>query len=337
MLDVKIENDGIRIGRHFRVSFQRTLRIPDDGNSYPLPPGLGTFPVHRVDDFRDRVPASWRERGGVFLPIYQREAMWLNFGGAHWRPNAVKIGIGKINAVSGDEWDEKLKAPKRGKTQNYIVCPDQPWLDGINAGDGFIRQFVAMPLGMGYTVEGQVTGKEQFGGVQIVCFDPKAGKFPDQEPKARSLYRGMVAECAMPAAPMMAGEMGLGAGGKMKQDIYPDEHGIETWDENNFGRVWVHLVDSLSYRDITGKEAPGTPVSPKTYTQAGLLWFDLYDEHKGDVTSSKTLAGVKSIKEMDKQQGFSPQQDDSTIEVGEDQVKKLALKNDPHHVRDGNW
>jgi hypothetical protein len=34
-----------------------------------------------------------------------------------------------------------------------VVCPDQPWLDGINAGDGYIRQFVAMPLGMGYTAK----------------------------------------------------------------------------------------------------------------------------------------------------------------------------------------
>ena len=45
--------------------------------------------------------------------------------------------------------------------------PDQPWLDGINAGDGFIRQFVAVPLGLGATVEAQVTGDEVHGGVQL--------------------------------------------------------------------------------------------------------------------------------------------------------------------------
>ena len=39
------------------------------------------------------------------------------------------------------------------KDQNYCVLPKQPWLDGINYGDGYIRQFVAMPLGKGYTVE----------------------------------------------------------------------------------------------------------------------------------------------------------------------------------------
>jgi hypothetical protein len=45
MLRVRVLDDAIRIGRHFAVSFQRTLRIPDDGGVYPLPPGLGRFPL----------------------------------------------------------------------------------------------------------------------------------------------------------------------------------------------------------------------------------------------------------------------------------------------------
>lgn len=43
MLDVIIEEYAIRIGQRFAVSFHRTLRIPDDGRTYPLPPGLGMF------------------------------------------------------------------------------------------------------------------------------------------------------------------------------------------------------------------------------------------------------------------------------------------------------
>ena len=44
------------------VSFRRTLRIPDDDNDYPLPPGLGRFPLRHLDDFAERVPAQWLER-----------------------------------------------------------------------------------------------------------------------------------------------------------------------------------------------------------------------------------------------------------------------------------
>ena len=34
-----------------RIDFQRTLRIPDDGRDYALPPGLGRFPLRHIDDF----------------------------------------------------------------------------------------------------------------------------------------------------------------------------------------------------------------------------------------------------------------------------------------------
>jgi len=86
------------------IGFQRTLRIPDDENDYPLPPGLGRFPLKHVDDFAPNVSETWLARGGVMLPMYQSEAMWLNFssGAAEFTyPFAVKIATGKINAVTG--------------------------------------------------------------------------------------------------------------------------------------------------------------------------------------------------------------------------------------------
>lgn len=273
MLRVTTTDDEIRFGSSVTVSFQRTLRIPDDGNAYPLPPGLGYFPILRVDDYRESVPASWREHGGVFIPMYQREALWISFGARWWMPNAVKVGVGNIDAITGDPWDDDL----RPEPQNYLVCPDQPWLDGINAGDGFIRQFVAMPLGMGYTVEGQVTGEERFGGIQIVVVEPKPGRFPDRPPFRSRISHGMetYSLCLTPAA-----EMGLAAGGRIEQNIYPDRHGIDTWDPTNVGRVRVHIVNSLMYREITGLEPPETPVSAREYEQYGLPWFELYDEAK---------------------------------------------------------
>jgi len=48
---------------NFRISFERTLRLPDDGKEYPLPPGLGEFPVLKVEDFAGKVPDSWLESG----------------------------------------------------------------------------------------------------------------------------------------------------------------------------------------------------------------------------------------------------------------------------------
>jgi len=318
MVNVDSNRDSISVGPHFRVSFQRTLRIPDDGREYPLPPGLGEFPICRVADYVEKAPASWRERSGFFIPMYQREALWLLFDVPDWRACAVKVAIGKVNALTGKRLHRGLNRSR----QNYMVCPDQPWLDGINAGKGFIRQFIAMPLGMGYTVEGQLTGKEEFGGIQIMVYEPKPGKFPDKPPEVH-YGRNEVYSSVCESGP---GEMGLGAGGRMRQEIYPDEYGWDTWDQDNYGEVSVHIVNSMMYREITGHEPPPTPVSARTYTEYGFPWFDLYDEHRGDLRPAKALERVKSVKDMDHEKGFGAQQDDSTVIVPDAQVKKLKLE-----------
>lgn len=327
MLQVEVLHDRLKIGNHFEIAFMRTLRVPDDGREYPLPPGLGAFPICRVEDYADRVPASWREHGGVFIPMHQREALWLNFAGFPWHSVAVKVAIGKINAISGKPWDQRLL----NSTQDYVVVPKQPWLDGINAGNGFIKQFVAMPLGMGYTVEGQLTGNEEFGGIQLIVFDAKPGRFPDKAPVTPERNFAFVVYRLSPDGV----EMGLGAGGRMRQKIYPDPYGIKTWDQENCGRVYVHIVNSMMYREITGKKPPSTPVSARTYTECGLPWFDLYDEGKGDVAASKELAGVKSIKQKDEEHGFAGQQDDDSVPIASDQIINLGKAHNP--VKDGTW
>src|SRR5262249_4482192 len=134
------------------------------------------------------------------------------------------------------------------------------------------------------------------------------------------------------------GEMGLAAGGKMKQKIYPDPHGIETWDQDNFGRTYVHIVNSLMFREITGQEPPATPVTAKTYSQHHLPWFDLYDEKMGDVNAPDALKNVKSVKEMDAEKGFKPQQDDSSVDVSDEEIIKYKMPpKDPNEVDDGDW
>lgn len=180
-LPLAIRNDQLLVGRHTRLSFNRTLRIPEDGREYPLPAGFGRLPILRVEDYAKRVPEQWLEQGGFIIPLYQREALFLEFAGAQWRPTIGKVSVGRVNAISGKEHDLKIR-PHR---QDYVVIPDQRWLDGINSGSGSVSQFVAMPLGKGYTIEAQVTDEEKFGGFQLAVFDPRAGRFPDQDPKEK--------------------------------------------------------------------------------------------------------------------------------------------------------
>jgi len=279
MLKVRLVEDEIRIGPRFRVSFQRTLRIPDDGGTYPLPPGLGRLPLHKMSG----------RGGGYVLPLAQSEALWLAFDGASWKPNAVQIGIGGINAVSGEAWEEGLSA----EPQNYLICPDQLWLDGINAGAEMVRQFVAMPLGSGTTVEAQLTGREEVGGIQVRVFEPKPGRFPDRPPR-------LGPEAMMQPMAIME-SMGLGAGGQIRQKIYPDPYGLDTWDPENSGTVFVHIVNSEQYEALTGEPAPPSPLSAAAYTEQGFPWFDLYDEEKGDVAAPRRLSGVKAVRGKDEE------------------------------------
>ena len=155
-----------------QVTFQRTLRVPDDGRTHYLPPGLGAFPVRAVDDLpQASVPAAWKRRGGVALPMWQGEACWLNFSSSSGYPFLVKVAAGKINAVNGDAW----KNEPDFRDQDFVEVPTQPWLDGFNVGNGVVRQFVAMPLGQGYTAEEQLTGKAEHGGIQLLVHPLKPG------------------------------------------------------------------------------------------------------------------------------------------------------------------
>lgn len=312
MLDVVIEAGRIRVGPRFAVTLHRTLRVPDDGRAYPLPPGLGTFPIHRVSDYADRVPPEWSQSGGAFVAMYQREALWLGFHGAPWKPNAVKVAIGGVNALTG----EPDGAALAGTPQNYLVAPLQPWLDGIKVGRGSIRQFVAMPLGQGYTVEAALTGEERRGGIQLTVFEPRPGHFSEAPPPAGAAFSG-------PMRSPSSSAMGLGAGGVMRQRVYPDPHGVETWDPDPLGTVVLHIVDSRRYREITGEAPPGTPVDAATYTAHGLPWFELYDEGRGDISPSERLAGATTIAARDREQGRDTPGSEP-VDIPEPQVTRIT-------------
>jgi hypothetical protein len=282
--DVRLDGDSLVIG-DVHVSFQRTLRIPEQG-IHALPPGLGQFPLRRIADYVTTAPASWLAKGGVLLPVYQREAMWLSFDAD--APSALKIGVGKVCAVSGKPWSDALSQ----EPQNYVALPLQPWLDGINSGDGTVRQFVAVQHGLGATVEGQVTGEETHGGVQLAvhALTEPLRKQWENESRRQPMYDAMI--CG--SVPPMSADMGLGAGGMMRQEIYDDERPLTDYAAQE-SRVFVHLCSASQWRAITGEEPPVTPVSARVYTEAGLPWFDYYDADAADLPPSQALADVKPV------------------------------------------
>jgi hypothetical protein len=322
-----------------QIDFQRTLRIPDDGRTYPLPPGLGRFPLRHVDDHANTVPSQWLEHGGVMLPMYQAEALWLYFHAASVvdqgnYPFALKVATGKIDAVTGKAWSNGLH---RGP-QDYMVAPRQPWLDGYCVEKGTIRQFVAMPLGEGYTAEEQITGRAEHGGLQIIVYPMKREVFERRFPKRAwdgntstdfdPLEYG-VHRRSRAAAP----EMGLAPGGRMKQEIYADPFDFDDWDLEQSSRCFVHITNSVMWRIITGQNPPTKPPTAKQYTQAGLPWFDYYDDTGKGVQGSGILNQVKSVFALGQEKGEAPLPENASCQP--QPPVKLGPKKKP--VREGEF
>lgn len=62
-----IEHDEVLKVGELRISFERTIRVPDNKHAHSLPPGLGRFPLFPVSKYADKLPANITNRGGVFM------------------------------------------------------------------------------------------------------------------------------------------------------------------------------------------------------------------------------------------------------------------------------
>ena len=305
------------------IQFQRTLRIPNDGKRYPLPPGLGTFPLRHVDDFGSRLDEKHRQRGGVIMPMHQSEALWINFATFGDYPFAVKVATGKICAVSGESWFNHLNQDP----QDYVILPEQPWLDGYCVEKDTIRQFVAAPLGKGHTVEEQVSGTAEVGGLQFVVY-PMKRAFYDLH-VAPKLRRQTEAVYCASLRVESNDTMGLAAGGQMSQQIYQDEWGLKAWDMRNGSRCFVTIANSEQWWAITNEAPPHNPPSAEEYSRFGLPWFEYYKDAQ-TIEGSEKLRNVKPIGELD-HDGASKL--DKSVEIASKQVISVG-KSKPRTVRE---
>jgi len=288
------------------ISFLRTLRVPDDGRHYPLPAGVGQFHLEHIEDHKEQVPEDWLKRGGALLPMYQSEAMWISFSGNY--PMAIKIATGKINAITGESWNNNLC----DSPQDYVVTPSQPWLDGYAIERGTVRQFVATQLGRGETTEEQITGKAEFGGIQIIAYPMKEDLyrelFEKPRPQRYESYLDIPKFCRR--SPESSIQMGIAPGGKITQEIYDDEYGLDAWDLTAGSRCFLHTVNSEHWNSITDLPMPTKPITARDYKKADIPWFKYYDEDKKPLRGSQLLNSLKSL-------GTSPKINSTAVDIGQ--------------------
>ena len=136
-----------------------------------------------------------------------------------------------------------------------MVWPEQPWLDGFAIERGVIRQFVAMPLGEGYSVEEQLTDEAEWGGL-LISVTPIRREVWAHLKASRPVCH--IEPCAS-VMPVSAAAMGLGAGGRMRQSIERDPHALEDWDQRATQRVFVTLWHASRWRALTEEQVPRRP------------------------------------------------------------------------------
>jgi len=146
----------------------RTLRVPEDHSIHAIPSTFGPLPLIDISKCAaDNVPDTMKKKGGLIVPLLQREAMCITFGSprsAYAARNllGVRLYAGGVNVITG-----KKSIETQARQQDYYISPLQQRVDGFGGGDGkCVKQFVAMPLGTGYSVEAQLTG-EELGGIQF--------------------------------------------------------------------------------------------------------------------------------------------------------------------------
>lgn len=292
------------------IFFQRTLRVPVDNNVYPLPGGLGPFPLQHLQDFEHEFAPAVRDRGGVIMPMHRGEAMWIGFDehyppvGRHpdaRYPCAIKIGAGRINALNGKAWAEDLD----GSECDYLVAPPQAALDGFRTQADIVRQFVAVPLGDGSSVEEQITSDARHGGIQIVVYPMKKERYEDLQASRTpaggadlggDLFALASSDGTEPEREPVPHYLSLAAGGCMSQRIYVDPHGIDAWDQSARARCIVTLLDVGRWMRITGTPAPTTPFTPADYERHRVPWFEYYNDDLQELGGASKLAEIKPVK-----------------------------------------
>jgi len=130
-------------------------------------------------------------------------------------------------------------------------------------------------------------------------------------------------------------EMGLGAGGKIRQKIYKDLNKLEYWNTDRSSRVFVHICNAAMWKRITGKSMPASPVTAETYVESNFPWYDVYDAELKDVALNEELSGIKSITSLQNLDVASNVVSTQPLDISEEVIHtiKPPLSND----LDGEW
>jgi hypothetical protein len=254
-----------------------------------------------------------------------------------------KVWLGTPEANPPNPLNIRYSEPLVGGEQDYVSLPKQQWVDGFCVGEGQVRQFVAMPMGQGYTVEEKITGEAIHGGLQIIIYPLKPEFY---RPAPRTVLRSFSLGGAVASASGMSGntfgmsmeksafsDMGLAPGGLMEQTIHKDAFGIDKFDQTVSAKCFVHLLNSQQYEVVTGKKPPHPAPTAADYTRHGLPWFQEAPADATALPGGAPLKKLDSVANMGNKLGQSPLPENEPLPC----APKVVPVKPSNQVREGEF
>ncbi|KAF3935165.1 hypothetical protein ABW20_dc0107363 [Dactylellina cionopaga] len=347
------------LDRDLKISFRRTIRIPDNQETNDLPPDLGAMKVTNVKHVSSWLSESMRDKGGLLLPMH----------------DGVNIISGEPETENSATNLRRRELVSQGRSiQDYIVLPGQMWLDSIAHRPGEFKQFVTPPFKKELTVEAQFASAEHHGclrfeitpevegynhferpdgdlvrlfihvltGKLIVTFATSnwqlgavAEAIRDQEDIPADLQRLIFGRRKLDPFRTLsdyniqdgsklyllvqlpesrnrqrvsrtdaAAEMGLAAGGVIKQYIIKDNLKSDQWDRSKTFGINVQMLNARLYDTIISGPDPNVPISNDDDSSGSSVARFVEDMEPSDIIPILTnLKGFKSIGEMEAELG----------------------------------
>jgi hypothetical protein len=147
----------------------------------------------------------------------------------------------------------------------------------------------------------------------------------EQEIKSKRL-REREGRLGLPAVCKAEPGIGLAPGGQMRQQIYSDDFGFDARDHSHSSRCFVHLCNSLVWQSITGQHPPYPPRTAKSYSKAGLPWFDYYRDDVEALAGSNTLAELKSVSQLSQTKGDHALPENEPVTLPRTQIRQLGKR-----------
>jgi hypothetical protein len=65
------EDNHVLVNNDLKISFRRTIRVPDNNQASKLPPDLGVFPLSPISEHVNKMTPEMAAKGGLFFPMYR--------------------------------------------------------------------------------------------------------------------------------------------------------------------------------------------------------------------------------------------------------------------------